>query len=317
MRAAVLVRLAAAPARLAAARIRFGWGPTWGSLLLASLLLARGASAAEDDAEEVPRARDGQQVAARERAIEQMQIKIQITKISRQRTGVATEELQKKLRYLDRMCRLSESQKAKLTLAAQGDNQRCSEAFAMLMKTYAALQQGQIEQRDELAEELEALQRESEDPFGEQTLFGKTLKHLLGSEQLDRLVREPPRQEYEALVAQNIRNLGRRIGLRQEQYPSLADLLAWETDPPKKYGRYEYMYLVYQLSQVREDRLKSVLDETQRERLAQQYIVNAGEFLEKVGVLDQAPAAREAADAVLSDDPPSVPAPEKTNEARR
>jgi len=162
-----------------------------------------------------------------------------------------------------------------------------------------------------LLQELNALQQRRAEPFNEESLFGKTLNRLLDRKQLASIAGQPARDDYQQLVAGNLPALGNRIGLRREQYAALAELLTWETDPPKKYGRFEYMYLVYQLSKVPTDKLKPLVDDRQQARLAQQYVENAEPFLVKIGMLDEPAHADDPAELLPAEGQPGTEPPGK------
>jgi hypothetical protein len=280
--------------------------------LLATVLAGAVVFAAVDDDEE-----SSGVVLIQRRQVLQVQRALKVLLQTQASAGGFKHQLTTRLRHLDLACHLSEPQKRKLALAAEGDIKRYEDAFEDLRAQCRELQPDDPARSDKLIREISALQQQQADPFSAGSLFGKTLNQLLDREQLAKLARQPSRDAYERLVAGNLPALGNRIGLRPEQYPALTELLTWGTDPPKKFGRFEYMYLVYQLSKVPADKLKPLLDNQQQARLAQQYVANAEPFLIQMGLLDESARADEPAELLPTEDQPGAERPAQSNEVRQ
>jgi hypothetical protein len=273
---------------------RLGIGP-----LLAGLLAGSTAFATVDDDEEPVEAI--QEQAAAGFWAPQLQRAGNLIVQSEHITDQFTRKVTARLRQLDRACHLTDVQKQKLILAAAGDGQRHRDALETLRTRCSELQPNDFIRCAHLVQEIKLWQQQT-DPFVSGSLFEKTLHRLLAPGQRSKLHDLPSREGYEQLVSGQLPTLGARIGLRQDQYAELVELLTWETDPPKKYGRFEYMYLVYQISQLPADKLRPLLDERQQARLAQQYVDGAEALLIQIGMIDEPAAALDPARLLPADD---------------
>jgi hypothetical protein len=160
------------------------------------------------------------------------------------------------LAEIDRVCKLSESQKQKLQLAARGDLQRLLSEAAIFRLKYDKLMKGQKgndpnafnEVWQQMHEELQPLQMRmmrglTSDP---KSLFMKVLPKTLTAEQqqaYDVVALERLRFRYEASVAASLHQLDDVVVINEEQRAALAKVLL-AMPPPRLSGQY-YTYVIW------------------------------------------------------------------------
>jgi hypothetical protein len=166
---------------------------------------------------------------------------------------------------IDRVCTLSEAQQKKLRLAASGDIKRFSDQYDQLKQKYLNTKQDP-NNINQVFVALQPLQQAWQTGiFGDQSLFKKVIANTLQQQQLaDYQHEEAARNNsrYLAKIKLAVISLDNLLGLTDAQRQEFEKLLA-ETPPPKKFGQYDYYYVITQVARLPEEKLKSILDARQ------------------------------------------------------
>ena len=62
-------------------------------------------------------------------------------------------------------------------------------------------------------------------------------------------------------------NLENSIVLRADQRQRLVKLVLDETEPPKKFGQYDFYVVLFQLARLEDEKVKPILEDAQRQSL--------------------------------------------------
>jgi hypothetical protein len=164
----------------------------------------------------------------------------------------------------DRKYGLTPTQKKKLELAGRHDMKRFFDRVEDAKAEFRRLN-GDWNQ---VGDSIFALQRMQNQPhselFGEESMLAKTLKKNLTPEQIARYDRKVYRDRVEWVAAL----LDRRLRLNPQQHRRLVDVVVQETPPLKRYGSFDYDAIMFQMSGLTREKLRSALDETQCRELA-------------------------------------------------
>jgi hypothetical protein len=191
---------------------------------------------------------------------------------------------------IDRLCEVSGAQKKTLQLAGRGDIRDFFDRAATIRKAFEQVKNdpnkfGKVHQS---AQTLQGNMNAG--LFGEGSLFEKTLHATLTADQFvqyDRAERERQEFWYRTIVEQMVFMIDDVTGLRDEQRQKLVALLLEETRPPRQFGQYDSYYIMYQISNVPEEKLKAILDEAQQRALLGplHHVQGLEQSLENQGVL--------------------------------
>jgi hypothetical protein len=162
---------------------------------------------------------------------------------------------------------LSAAQREKLQLAGEGDLKRLFRSIDRLRDAWA-----EIAQEQEKVNEFNGrfvmlrvkLQRGA--VFDESSLYHKVLCQTLTKEQSarsDRLERERRKIQYEANIDTILANVADRMALRVDQRRRIVKLVLDEMEPPKKLGQYDSQVVLCQLSILKDEKLKPILNDFQ------------------------------------------------------
>ena len=205
---------------------------------------------------------------------------------------------------VSRMCKLSEDQKKKLLLAGHGDIKRFFEQVEEKRKKFEKVKNDQ-NRIGEIYQELMPLQTAlNSGLFGEGSIYGKTIKRVLGEEQDERYqeaIQEKNRFRYRAKIELVVALLDQSVGFRDEQRRKLVELIVNETQPPTRFGSYDYYLVLYQASKIGKAKIKPFFNDRQWALLSRQLNQGRGmeHFLRTQGLLPPAqpvqPARRVAA----------------------
>jgi len=174
---------------------------------------------------------------------------------------------------LERCCELTESQRKKLNVAAQGDIKRFEDRLdrvARALENYEINVEEFRHQQQELRELQWALK---EKVFGAGSLFSKTIANTLDSEQrasVEKAHRDQMVFLYQEAIVRTAKSLAGVLKLTKEQRGQLEILLMEETHPPKKFGQSDYAFVMYQASKLPEAKLRPIFDKAQWRRLTAQ-----------------------------------------------
>ena len=85
-----------------------------------------------------------------------------------------------------------------------------------------------------------------------------------------------------------VSNIESGIGLRADQGQRLVKLIVADTKPPRKYGNYDYYVVIYQMSKMKDDKFKAILDDAQWQSLKKTLVQYGGmeQFLRSQGYLE-------------------------------
>lgn len=174
---------------------------------------------------------------------------------------------------IDRACGLSDAQKAKLRLAGRGDVKRIFDVYAEKKKKFQVVKADQ-NRINEVLQDIQPLQAIiAAGPFGEGSLFVKTLGKTLEpaqNERFERIAVEKRKYRYRARVELAVSILDNYAGMNADQRRRLVDVLVDETRPPKKFGRYDYQVVMYQASRLPESKLRPIFDDDQWRKVRRQ-----------------------------------------------
>jgi hypothetical protein len=241
-------------------------------LLLASLLaiatMVRSALAQGDDA------RMADQAAIRAAQARIIEMDSAIGRVDRREARHRFDSsLKSRVEKLHRRYGLSDIQKKKLVLAGRIDVERFFDRLEELENKLSIRPRDRVEQLKAF-NELTALNLvESQDLFGEHSLFSKVLANTLTKEQAARfqvLEREIAVQHHHATLKWVLDTWDQTLGLSAEQHQRLEVLLKQETRPPRRFGGADYFGVLLQVSRLPEAKLKPILRDDQWTKLRPQ-----------------------------------------------
>ncbi len=189
-----------------------------------------------------------------------------------------------------RMCTLSEVQKKKLLLAGRGDIKRFFDQVEEKRKKFEKVKQDQTK-IGEIYQELVPLQTTlNSGLFGDGSIYAKTIRRVLSEEEdarYQKVIQDKNRFRYKAKVELVVAQLDQTVGFRDEQRRKLVELIVSETQPPTRYGQYDYYLVMYQADQIAEAKLKPLFQDRQWALLRRQLNQSRGmeQFLRNQGLL--------------------------------
>jgi hypothetical protein len=211
-----------------------------------------------------------------------------------------TSALLQKLEEAERDYGLSAEQKKKLLLAGQGDIKHFFDEVQEARRTYERASSGNDPAAvAENARQIRRLRLKlMQDHFAAGSLFAKTLGKTVTKEQLanrDKARRLFETEHYKESVAASLGKLVRVLDLSAEQHERLQEVVLSETPVPRKSGHSSHAYVMFQMSQLPEEKLRAFLLDSQWELLEKLLRAwkDARPFLENDGF-------------VFADEPPGV-----------
>lgn len=192
---------------------------------------------------------------------------------------------------VERVCGLTDSQKAKLLTAAHGDFARFSHQVDNLRakyvgKSYSQNEIGQIYQKFQpLSQAYQA------GLLGDNSLFSKVLARTLTLEQaakFDEIEAARARSRYAAKIGLFVVTLDRRCAFTEKQRADLVELLLAETKPPKTFGQYDWYVIMYQAGKVPDEKYEQIVDAAQMRQIKRTLQQGAGmqHFLRQQKLID-------------------------------
>jgi hypothetical protein len=180
--------------------------------------------------------------------------------------GVLKSQLAVQVESVTRACELSAAQREKVQLAGEGDLKRLLRMIEQFRAKF--LEAGQDPQKiNAIYREASVLQMKMQTGiYGDSSLFQKVLRRTLDHKQSARYEqqeRERRKFRYEAKIELVLSNLENGLALRAEQRQRLVKLLLDETEPPKKFGPYDFYFVIFQAGKVGEEKFKPILDDAQ------------------------------------------------------
>jgi hypothetical protein len=178
-----------------------------------------------------------------------------------------------RLEDVTQACDLEDWQRQKLQLAGRGDINRFFDRVEELRRKFQLVKTDQ-NRVGEILQEMQPLQLTFQTgPFGDTSIFAKTLKTTLTSEQHDGYEaagRERRQFRYQACVELLVTKLDEALVMRGEQRRQFERLLLEETRPPARFGPYDRQVVMLQAAQISEDKLKPLFDDHQWKILSRQ-----------------------------------------------
>jgi hypothetical protein len=180
---------------------------------------------------------------------------------------------------IDRACAVTDIQKKKLRLAGMGDIKRYYDRVEDLKRKYAA-NAGSPQAHNNIWQEMQPLQLElNAGLFGDESIFVKTVKNTLGSDQAkryDELTRHRAAERSRATIEWFVVHLDKALGLSAVQRARLVELLVAETPAPERFGQADFWFLMFQMTRLPEAKIRALLDEPQWRLLSRQFIQARG-----------------------------------------
>ena len=182
-------------------------------------------------------------------------------------------QLLMRLDDLAESCGLTEVQRQKLQLAGRGDIHRLFDQIEALRRRFQTVKSDQ----NRIGEILQAMQplqvAMRTNLFGETSLFAKTLRSTLTTDQVERIDtadRERRMFRYRAVVALVVARIDDDLALRAEQRRRLEQLLLDETRPPAHFSQYDPMVVMVQAARLPEEKLQPLFEAPQWKSLKKQ-----------------------------------------------
>ena len=110
--------------------------------------------------------------------------------------------------------------------------------------------------------------------FSDASFLHKAIRKTLNAEQTQRydaVDLERRTFRYHAKIDLVVAMLENSLPLRDDQRQRVRKLLRYETQPPRKFGQYDYYVVMYQLSKLPEEKLKPIFEEAQWRLLSKQF----------------------------------------------
>jgi len=174
---------------------------------------------------------------------------------------------------LHRVCDLTEAQKQKLALAAQGDIKRFFEQVEATREKFRAVQNDR-NAFNAIWQDVQPVQQKlASGLFGETSLLAKTLHKTLTADQrvkYQAMMDERDRYRHRAIVAAALATLENSVPLRHEQHEALVKLIVEKTPPPRIASQYNHYLVMYRISKLPEKEVHALLDDRQQKLLARQ-----------------------------------------------
>ena len=183
--------------------------------------------------------------------------------------------LKARIDHVDRACKLTPEQKAKLNVAGRGDMKRVFARMDELSELLTAPVQEAGRRKKLLLEFAQKRQEIKEtDIFGDDSLFAKVLKSTLTKEQhsvRDQAAKQAAIAQHRATIRWAVGSLDTWLKLSPEQHEKLETLLQAQTRSPQKFGEYDYYGLMFQASKLSEKELKAIFDQDQWRKIERQF----------------------------------------------
>jgi hypothetical protein len=136
--------------------------------------------------------------------------------------------------------------------------------------------------------------------FGQNSLFAKILTRTLTAEQIARYETTMQKERvarHRATIKWVVGSMDNTLELSPAQHRQLEELLVEETQPPVRFGEYDYYGVVFQMSLLPEKKLRRILEDRQWVKLTRQFAeasrlgptLKEGGFLPGGGVAKTAP----------------------------
>jgi hypothetical protein len=167
---------------------------------------------------------------------------------------------------IDRACKLTDLQKAKLQLAGRGDIKRFFDRVEGI-KQKSRLKQRANDHFNEVFQDVQPLQSHLQAGlFGPDSLLRKSLSSTLNNaqkSQYDSILRERSEFRHRATIELILTMVEQGTPLRDSQRRDFAALLSKHTRPAPRPSQYEYMLVLRDLGRLPEAKVKAIFDRAQ------------------------------------------------------
>jgi len=179
----------------------------------------------------------------------------------------ARERLEKHLAlqidFVEKACRLNHTQRKKLNLAGRGDIKTFFEQVDVVRQKFLLVRKDQ-NKFNELWQDIQPLQMTFQAGlFGDDSLFAKTLRNVLDSQQREaygRIDGERRAFQYRARVELTVAMIENTLPLRDEQRQKLIETILENSQPPRRASQQDYYVVLWGLSKIPESKLRPLFD---------------------------------------------------------
>jgi hypothetical protein len=190
---------------------------------------------------------------------------------------------------IDRVCKLSKAERAKLQLAGRGDIKRFFVLYDHVKQKFQAARNDQQKMND-IWREINPLQVMLYNMFDDSSFLGKSLRHALPPEKFalyQAALRQRAAGRHRAHVELAVAVLEQNMPLRDAQRKEVIDLLVKIAKLPRKTGNYGYYILMYQMSELPEEKIRPLFDDAQWKVISRQLVQfkGWGQWLRQQGQL--------------------------------
>jgi hypothetical protein len=179
-------------------------------------------------------------------------------------------QLNMRIDFIDTVCKLSEAQKQKLTLAGRYDIKGFADQYEALKLQLQNKTYGQDKVNEAYQQVMPLQQVWNAGIFGEKSMLYKVLPKVLGPEQTEKYQQEELKRRkfrYMAKVKLTLASLENSLPFTAKQRQQFEELILAETPPPKRWGQYDNQVVLLQASKLPEAKLKEIFDDKQLKRL--------------------------------------------------
>ncbi len=185
-----------------------------------------------------------------------------------------------KVDELEKVCKLTSDQKAKLMLAGHLDIKRFVDRAESQRIKFEEVRKDQNLFMNFYQKEIQPLrQAVTMGLHGDNSIFVKAVGRTLDKDQatlFERTMRERAQYRYSAGVEILTAKLGLALGMTADQRKQFSRVVLEETLPPKSMGSQEFQVVFFQASKIPVDKFKSFLDNAQFQALERQFQMMRG-----------------------------------------
>lgn len=166
---------------------------------------------------------------------------------------------------IDRVCKLTRAERKKVQLAGRGDIKHFFVLYDQVKQKFQAARNDQ-QKMNEIWREINPLQIMLQSMFDERSFLGKSLRHTLPPEKFalyEAALRERAAARHRAHVELAVAVLEQNMPLRDAQRQQVIELMLKLAKPNHRAGNYGYYLLMYQMSQLPEEKVKPLFDDAQ------------------------------------------------------
>jgi hypothetical protein len=193
---------------------------------------------------------------------------------------------------IDRVCKLTDSQKLKLQLAGSGDIKKFRDQYEQLRLKFQNTKQNPNNLNNVFQAIAPLQQQWQAGILGDTSLFRKVLKNTLTAEQWTAYEEEESQRykfQYKSKIKLAIAALQGSVALNDDQRQKFETLLLDETKPPKKFSQaqYDFYVVMIQASKLPEQKLTAIFDASQMRAMQRVFQQTKGmeQMLRQEGVL--------------------------------